>query len=79
VPTALRQLRMRVLDAHGPGLAKFAERARGIALLAQRQAEPEAAAAIASLAQAAVTARGDVRNELYEGLDRVHAKLGAMQ
>ncbi len=76
VTIALRQLRMRVIDAHGPGAARFAERVRAVALLAQMQQEYDASQALAALAL--IAARGtvhDVRPELYDGLARVHTRL----
>jgi len=74
--TALRQLRMRVIEARGPGAASFADRAQSVALLAQLNDEFEAADALSSLAMTAARARErDVRPILYEGLDRAHASL----
>lgn len=74
--TALRQLRMRVIDARGPGAGAFVERSTAVALLAEWSDEPDAACELSSLA---VTAgRGadhDVRTALYEGLDRAHMAL----
>jgi hypothetical protein len=74
--TALRQLRMRVIEARGPGAAVFADRAHSVALLAQMNSEYEASDTLSSLAMTAVRAReSDVRPILYEGLDRAHAAL----
>lgn len=76
LPTALRQLRLRVIDARGVAAKDFADRANALALLAHDQHEPSAADALTSLAHAA--ARGqdkDMRPALYTGLDRVHAQL----
>lgn len=76
LPTALRQLRMRVIDARGGAARDFADRANALALLAHDQHELSAADALTSLAHTA--ARGsdtDVRPALYSGLDRVHAQL----
>jgi len=73
---ALRQLRMRVIDAHGQGAAIFAERARAVAELARIQKEFDAADALTALALTAT--RGVYRDErpaLYDGLARVHARL----
>jgi hypothetical protein len=76
LPTALRQLRMRVLDAHGQGAAVFSDRARSVAMLAQLQGQTAAASALSSLAVAALRGRtSDIRPELYTSLDRVHAAL----
>ncbi len=76
LPTALRQLRMRVLEARGAAAKNFADRANALALLAHDQQEFSAADALTSLANTA--ARGsdsDVRPALYTGLERVHAQL----
>lgn len=76
--TALRQLRLRVLDARGGAAMAFADRANALALLAHEQHEPEAADALTSLASTASRGHGnDVRPFLYSGLDRVHAQLRA--
>lgn len=74
--TALRQLRLRVIDARGPGAAIFADRAQSLALLAQMHNEEEVSGALSSLARTAVRARdNDVRPILYAGLDRAQAAL----
>ncbi len=74
--TALRQLRMRVIEARGPGAAIFADRAQAVALLAQMNNEYEASDTLSSLAMTAIRAReSDVRPILYDGLDRAHAAL----
>ena len=76
VPIALRQLRMRVIDARGADAARFADRVQAVAVLAQMQQEYDASDALSALALTA--ARGvdrDVRPALYDGLDRVHARL----
>lgn len=76
LPIAMRQLRLRVLDARGPGARQFADRAQSTALLAQMNHEYEASDELSSLALKA--ARGvdrDVRPALYECLDRAHAAL----
>jgi len=73
---AMRQLRMRVIDACGRGAAQFADRAQSTAMLARLQNEREASDALTSLA--VVAARGvdrDVRPSLYAGLDRAQAAL----
>lgn len=76
LPIALRQLRMRVLDARGPNAARFADRSRSTALLAQMQGEHEASDVLTSLAMTAARGGGrDVRPALYDGLDRAHAAL----
>jgi hypothetical protein len=73
--TALRQLRMRVLDASGPGVDAFIARARMVAHLADIQHEPETADVIRALTTRAAQTRGDVRQSLYAGLDRAQAAL----
>lgn len=75
--TALRQLRMRVLEAHGAaGVGAFAERAKAVALLADARGEREASLLLSHLA--AEVARGrdrDMRQEINEQLARVHDAL----
>lgn len=74
--TALRQMRMRVLDARGASAEAFADRAQSLALLAQSQDEPDAADCLSSLALVAARGRAsDVRPALYEGLERTHAAM----
>jgi hypothetical protein len=76
VPTALRQLRMRVLDAAGAGVNGFAARAQGVAQLAEMQHEPDAADALRAMARKVTHWAGqDVRQSLYDDLDRAHASL----
>jgi len=76
--TALRQLRLRVIDARGQGAAVFSDRAQSVALLAQLNNEYEASDTLSSLAMTAARGReSDVRPILYEGLDRAHASLAA--
>ena len=71
---AMRQLRMRVLDAQGAAAPAFAERLRGVALIARSNNEPAVSNALNQLATALVASRGaDVRQKLYAGLDRAHA------
>lgn len=74
--TALRQLRMRVIDARGPGADTFADRVQSVALLAQMQDEHDASDTLSSLALTAARGRErDVRPSLYEGLDQAYAAL----
>lgn len=74
--TALRQLRMRILDAHGAGMDRFIARVHAVSMLARSLGAHAAAAALVSLATIAARNRmGDVRPALYEALDRVHAAL----
>jgi hypothetical protein len=75
VATALRQLRMRVLDASGAGIDAFVARARMVAQLADIQHEPETADVVRALARRAAQTGGDVRQFLYDGLDRAQAAL----
>lgn len=72
LPTALRQLRMRVLEAQGPGAAVLSDRARGAAY----GGEDEAAQALSIFAATALRGRNaEVRQLLYHELDHVHAVL----
>ena len=74
LPTALRQLRMRVLEARGPEAATLSDRARGVAMLAAACGEHDAAAELSAFAATALRGRNaDVRQHLYADLDRVHA------
>lgn len=76
LPIALRQLRMRILDARGPSAAQFSDRLQGVAIIAQVHGEHDAADALSSLAMKLARAQGaDVRGALYDGLDRAHAAL----
>lgn len=76
LPTALRQLRMRVMDARGPGATAFADRVQSVALLAQFKNELDAADTLSSLALTAARGRDrDVRPILYQALDRAQAGL----
>lgn len=73
---AMRQLRVRVLDAHGAAAPGFVERLRGVALIARMHNEPSVANALNQLAAGLSNARGaDVRPKLHAGLDRAHAML----
>jgi hypothetical protein len=70
---AVRQLRMHVLDAHGPGAAKFIDRVKAVAWLAQQANELKALAHLQKIAQV-MEQQGlqrDMRNALYGALDRV--------
>ncbi|GIK47492.1 MAG: hypothetical protein BroJett013_01890 [Alphaproteobacteria bacterium] len=76
LPTAMRQLRMYVIDACGAGAQAFANRTRALAALAQAVDEPEAAETLAALAKTAAHGGDrDVRGLLYQGLERAHAAL----
>lgn len=78
LPTALRQLRMRILEAEGAGATTISERARGVAMLASACGEHDAAQALSCFAATALRGRNaDVRQSLYGELDRVHAALHA--
>lgn len=71
---AVRQLRMHVLDAHGPeGAAKFVQRVNAVAGLAAQVNELKAAAHLHKIAQV-MTQQGasrDMRNALYPALEKV--------
>lgn len=72
--TALRQLRMRIIEAQGPGAAALSDRAQGVAMLAASHGEHDAAHELSAFAAIALRGRnGDVRPALYKELDRVHA------
>ena len=76
LPTALRQLRMRILEAQGAGAAMLSDRARGVAMLAATSGEQDAALALSIFAATALRGRNtEVRQSLYQELDRVHAVL----
>lgn len=74
---AMRQLRMHVLDAEGANAPKFAQRLRGVALIAQAHGEIATANMLNAMAEGMGRARGDMRQQLYAGLDRAHASLRA--
>jgi hypothetical protein len=75
--TALRQLRLRVLDAKGAaGLAAFSARASAVALLANARGRRPVADILMRLARrllASPFARGDLRPMIYAELDRAEA------
>lgn len=74
--TALRQLRMRILEAHGQGAVMLSDRARAVATLAIAHGELDAARELSAFAAAAARGRtADVRQSLYKDLDRVHAAM----
>ena len=74
--TAIRQLRMRILDAHGASMDPFITRAHAVAMLARGQGAQAVAAALLSLATIAARSRmSDARPALYEALDRAQAAL----
>jgi hypothetical protein len=75
---AMRQLRMRVLDAQGERTGAFADRIRGTAQIARLHNEPAVSNALNTLANQLSAARGaDIRQALYTGLDRAHAAMRA--
>ena len=76
--TALRQLRLRVLDAQGPGVNAFVNRVQGTALLAELHNEPEVAFELNTLGLVLDrTCLNDARTNIYKTLDRAHAMLRA--
>ncbi len=76
--TALRQLRLRVLDAQGPGVNAFVNRVQGTAVLAELQDEPEVAFELKTLGMALDrTCLNDARANIYKTLDRAHAVMRA--
>jgi hypothetical protein len=79
VPTALRQLRFRVIEATGEGAVALATRMEGVARLAQADHETRASAMLTKLAQHVAT-RGsqvDLRDKIYGHLDQIYAALRA--
>lgn len=78
LPIAMRQLRLRVLDAQGERAVTFAERIRGTAQIAQSHHESGVSSVLNGLANQLSAARGaDIRQSLYDGLDRAHAAMRA--
>lgn len=76
--TALRQLRLRVLDAQGPGVNAFVSRVQGTAMLAELQDEPEVAFELNNLGVTLNrTCLNDARANIYKTLDRAHAVMRA--
>jgi len=74
--TALRQLRMRILEAQGAGAAALSDRAQGVAMLASSYGEHESAQELSAFAATALRGRNaDVRPILYKDLDRVCAAM----
>jgi hypothetical protein len=76
--TALRQLRLRVLDAQGPGVNAFVNRVEGTAVLAEMQNEPEVAFELSNLGLTLNrTCLNDARHNIYKTLDRAHELMRA--
>lgn len=74
--TALRQLRMRVIEAEGEaGIAAFAARAKQTAALAAAQQQNRAAQMLTAIANQLPGKRGDVRQALYRALDQIQATI----
>src|ERR1700754_488692 len=75
---AMRQLRMRVLDAQGARTVAFADRIRGTAQIARLHNEPGVSNVLNSLANQLSAARAaDIRQALYAGIDRAHSAMRA--
>jgi hypothetical protein len=71
--TALRQLRLRVLDARGAGVEAFVIRVQGTAALADLLNEPDVAFELNNLGLALDrTCLEDARGNIYATLDRAH-------
>jgi len=64
---------MQVIDAEGAKVDAFVNRLRGVALIARAHKEIATANALNSLAEALGRSRGDMRPQLYAGLDRAQA------
>jgi len=76
--TALRQLRLRVLDAQGPGVSAFVNRVQGTATLAEMHNEPEVAYELNALGKKLDrTCLSDARSNIYKTLDRAHSVMRA--
>jgi hypothetical protein len=76
--TALRQLRLRVLDAQGAGVDAFVDRVQGTAALAEIQNEPEVAFELSNVGVSLNrTSLLDARMQIYKTLDRAHEMLRA--
>jgi hypothetical protein len=76
--TALRQLRLRVLDAQGAGVNAFVNRVQGTAALAELQNEPEVAFELNNLGLVLDrTCINDARANIYKTLDRAHGLMRA--
>ena len=75
--TALRQLRIRVIDARGKaGVSAFVDRTNAVARLASLNSEHEAAQILLSLAATIARARDqDIRESMYAHIDRAQAAL----
>lgn len=75
---ALRQLRMRVLDARGSGLGRFVDRVHGTAALAEFFNESDTAHELSLLGMRMMShSEKDMRPQAYTALDRAHAALSA--
>ncbi|MEZ6022957.1 MAG: hypothetical protein R3C16_05990 [Hyphomonadaceae bacterium] len=69
---AVRQLRMHVIEAHGPEAEKFIERLEAVAALAESAEETTAAALLRRVATVMrQNSERDMRNALYTALDKV--------
>jgi hypothetical protein len=72
--TALRQLRMHVIDCTGQSaVAGLAQRVRGISLIADAARESEIAGILKALAATLLQSGArDIRPHVYDQLDRIH-------
>lgn len=76
--TAMRQLRLQVLDAQGEAAAPFASRTLAIAALARENGEHETSAMLMKMvAVAEIGVHLDVRSDLLDLLDLAHAALNS--
>lgn len=70
--TALRQLRMRVLEAEGAGAEAFVARVQAVVTLAAIHDEPKAGDMLSRMALHLMRANGtDVREQLYRAIDKI--------
>jgi hypothetical protein len=71
---ALRQLRLKVIDAHGAaGVAKFLDRVRAVAQLAEAEGASDVSAILQQLMlRLSHPSEADMRPYIYEQLDRLY-------
>jgi hypothetical protein len=70
--TALRQLRMRVLEAEGAGTEAFIARVQAVVTLAAIHDEPKAGEMLSRMALHLMRSKSlDVRQQLYRALDKI--------
>lgn len=76
--TAITQLRLRVIEAHAAGVDAFIARAQNTSLLAEMQGERQTSQELSGLSARLTRNRdADMRQSIYEALDRAQALLRA--